>query len=224
MKIQLKNVSEYSSVVSARYLLDTYLGESSSAHFYLSTGRRITSETELVQNIPDFIVSPVDNDIESGLQIMTSAPGITTPERVILANWKRLNDSNWRYSANTQRTFSSPPYSINDSACALYYEPRTLSRGQVYEINIALGSYVHTGFSPDYSIRDREISSIGEKTEESEGSTEDRIDSIQGELSSIEDFLNQIDVMLESGEEITEEKLYLLEQIIRNLEDKKSQY
>ena len=222
IKLKLKNISQYSSVVAVRYLFDTYLGEESNNHFFLSTGRRLTGETELRNNLPDFIVSPISEDMQSGLQLMSSAPGITKPEYIVIANWKRLNDAVWQYSANAQRTFSSPPYSINDSAVAYYYNPKTLSTGQAYEVNLALGYYAKTGYSPDYSIRDKEISSIAEKPETK--TEEDVYGSLRSDIESVRDFLNQIDAILESGENITDEKLYLLEQIIRNLEQRKSKY
>ena len=147
---------------------------------------------------------------------------MTKPNEVVLANWKRLNDSSWNYTVNTQRTFSSPPYSINDSAALLVYNPRIIPANQSDEISIAFGYFSNTAFSPDFSARDEEISELVAtvKTE----SSEDTITNIRKDILSVRDLVNQIDIIIQSGEEITDEKLYLLEQVIRNLEQRKLQY
>ena len=222
MKVRLKNLSETDAVIGLRFLFDTYLGERSNSHFYLSSGRKITGETSLKTELPEYILSPTDESAKAGLQIMISSPGVTTPNEVILANWKRLNDSSWNYSVNTQRTFSSPPYSINDSAALFLYNPRIIPSGQSDEISLAFGYFTNTAFSPDFSSRDEEISELVATVKNP--TPDNTVTNIKKDLLSIRDLVNQIDIIIQSGEEITDEKLYLLEQVIRKLEQRKLQY
>lgn len=222
MKIRLTNVSETEAAIGMRYLFDTYLGERSGNHFFLSTGRKVTGETSLKGQLPEYILSPIDENAQTGLQIMVSSPGITAPNDIIMANWKRLNDSSWTFGVNTQRTFSNPPYSINDSAVMFMYEPRLVPSGMSEEISMAFGFYTNTGFTPDFSTRNEEITELVKTVSSKED--KDKITNIRKDLLSIRDLVNQIDIILASGELITEEKLYLLEQVIRNIESRKPFY
>lgn len=79
--------------------------------------------------------------------VMTSGEGITIPDKVIFANWKRLNDASWSYPTSTARNFNLLPYSVNDSAVSQYYEPRKLSRGSTMTVTICLGKYTPAGFA-----------------------------------------------------------------------------
>ena len=48
---------------------------------------------------------------------------ITTPSRVVFANWSRLNQAAWQYRTITGRDLNFPPYSEIDAGVALYYDP-----------------------------------------------------------------------------------------------------
>ena len=65
------------------------------------------------------------------MRLTLSGDGITDPDRVVVANWKRLNDASWTYESNQTRDFSLLPYSIDDSAIALYYEPATVASSTI---------------------------------------------------------------------------------------------
>jgi hypothetical protein len=64
--------------------------------------------------------------------------GVTTPDRLVLANWKRLSDSPWLYETVPARSFSELPYSINDSAACLYFGPQPLAAGATSTYQIVL--------------------------------------------------------------------------------------
>ncbi len=48
---------------------------------------------------------------------------ITTPSRVVFANWTRLNQAAWQYRTIKNRDLNFPPYSEIDAGVALYYDP-----------------------------------------------------------------------------------------------------
>ena len=90
---------------------------------------------------PAFWVSPLVGDPQDfGLMVMCSGAGITVPDKIVFANWKRLSDASWIYDASTSRNFSMLPYSVNDSAACEYFDPRPLPRGAESTITMAHGA------------------------------------------------------------------------------------
>ena len=95
--IKVRNVSEQELSVGIRYLYDTYLGEASFVHFRTNTLSEVAKELTLSgETVPLFWVSPLSGNVEEfGLQLMSSGEGVTVPDRIVFANWKRLNDASW---------------------------------------------------------------------------------------------------------------------------------
>jgi flagellin-like hook-associated protein FlgL len=146
--LSLKNLSEQDVTAGARYLFDTYLGETGGVHFRTSAVPKVSKElTVKAADKTTWWESPLPSDPDGfGLQVMMSGTGITTPDRVVFANWKRLSDSNWAYDTSGARDFSLLPYSINDSAAAQYYDPRPIARSGEATITIVLGLYSKSGY------------------------------------------------------------------------------
>jgi len=147
--LTIRNTSRQDLNVGARYLLDTYLGEASFVHFRTNSLTDVTKELALSGSaLPLYWVSPLPNDPEElGLQVMTSGEGITVPDRVVFANWKRLSDASWSYTVSAARNFNLLPYSVNDSAVCQYYEPRTVTRGSELTLTLCLGKFNAAGFA-----------------------------------------------------------------------------
>jgi hypothetical protein len=139
--LQVANVSEQDLAVAVRYLFDTWLGEASSVHFRTDTVAGLTRELTVTKDErPAYWVSPLaDNPEGFGLQCMLSGEGVTVPDRVVFANWKRLSDSAWSYTTSAARTFSQAPYSMNDSAVGQYYDSQPVPRGASIAVTLALG-------------------------------------------------------------------------------------
>ena len=157
VKFTIKNISSQRLAVGLRYLIDTYLGEGKESHFLNDYALPINHEIGFTStSAPKYILSPYNNSPDKGLMIMLRSPGVTLPDSVVCANWKRLSDSAWDYSVNTSRNFSRPPYSINDSAVLLNYEPKPLTPGAERSIVLALGYFAPGGFSPSICGRKRE--------------------------------------------------------------------
>jgi hypothetical protein len=150
--IAITNLGEQRVAVGARLLLDTYLGERGNAHFSTPVNEQITRELGIVPSSREPYIRSSSSDDSDGLQVMLSGSEITVPAQVAIANWKRLSDSNWQYTVNTDRNFNRLPYSINDSALLLSYEERELKQNDRYEIVVQMGGFAPNGYlSPNSS-------------------------------------------------------------------------
>jgi len=139
--LEVANVSERDLAVAVRYLFDTWLGEASSVHFRTDMVAGLTRELTVTKDErPAYWISPLADDENGfGFECMLSGEGVTVPDRVVFANWKRLSDAAWNYTTSAARTFSQAPYSMNDSAVGQYYDARPIARGQSVVITLALG-------------------------------------------------------------------------------------
>ena len=222
LRITITNISDQRLSVGMRYLLDTYLGENSGHHFSTDTDHEITGETEIHPTPPDYLLSPVGKRKNDGLMVMLSSPGLTRPDRVVLANWKRLSDASWNYTVNRSRNFSLPPYSINDSAAALYYEPARLAPGESRTIVLALGYATPEGFSPATDVRDARIENLVVELESQQKNANGR--SAADELAAVRELIAEIDRLINGDVDPDPEKLYLLQQLLDTLKERQSRF
>ncbi len=139
--LSLRNLSEQDITVGARYLFDTYLGEPSGVHFRTPSMTQMNRELALTPaDKTAWWESPLVGDKDGfGLQVMLSGEGITVPDRVVFANWKRLSDASWSYDVSAARNFNLLPYSVNDSAVAQYYESRRVPRSGGVTLTLVMG-------------------------------------------------------------------------------------
>ena len=216
IKITIKNTSNYTIEAGLRYLIDTFLGEDISLHFKTNTSDNIRFEnTILKNNMVDFIISPETEDTDTnGLQLITSCSGATTPDSIIIANWSRLNDTSWYYETSSSRNFNLMPYSINDSAVALYYDPLPISPSDSREIIILIGNANPDGFSSINETSIMEISDLLEETNSNYNAS--GLLAAQADLITLENLINQINNRLELWI-ITESDMNIIEQIISEL-------
>lgn len=176
LDIALTNLGEEALPVGVRLLLDTYLGEAENAHFSTPLRQSITREAEIVPSSSESYIRSSPEDAW-GLQVMLSGDGITRPELVAVANWKRLAESDWQYPVNEDRNFNRLPYSINDSALLLTYPEEVLERNQRYEVTVQLGGPAESGYlDPETSF----------------ATSDERRLELLGELSTILDRIDQL--------------------------------
>ena len=150
--ITVTNLGEQAVPVGMRLLLDTYLGERGNAHFATPLRQQITREAEIQSSAVEWYIRSTPADGGAGLQVMLTGSGVTTPDQVAVANWKRLSDSDWVYTINEDRNFNRLPYSINDSALLLSYGERVLLQDERYEVSVQMGGLADNGFlDPDNS-------------------------------------------------------------------------
>jgi hypothetical protein len=134
VSVTIQNNTDDELSAGLRFLLDTCLGEAGFPHFRTDREREINTERSFsAADMPAWWSSRSSRSSRAAenpsLLMPLSAAGVTTPDRLVLANWKRLNDSSWLYETAPARNFSELPYSINDSAACLYYGPAPLPAG-----------------------------------------------------------------------------------------------
>lgn len=145
--IKVDNLTSKSLAVGIRYLIDTYLGERNRIEFVTPNEDSMTNETAFTgSQVPTYWVSPENKKLTVGLEAVTRGSGVTVPNRIIFANWKRLYDSQWDYTVDPTRNFNLLPYSINDSAVAMYYNSEELKPGATRTVTMLLGQYSPGGW------------------------------------------------------------------------------
>jgi hypothetical protein len=140
----LFNISQSDQSVGARYLFDTHLGEKGGPHFITDTGIEISRETTISsRGSLAYWVSPLQKKSGSeriGMRVITRGSGVTPVDKVVFANWKRLDGSLWNYRTDDMRDFNDLPYSVNDSAVCHYYNPLVLKSGESRKIMTIIGN------------------------------------------------------------------------------------
>ena len=147
IEILIKNTSERVINVGLKFILDTWLGEKTNNHFYLSDGTRVRSEKKLTKYMPTYWLSSEDAQDKTGLLVMLNGEGLTIPDEVVFANWKRINSSMWKFKSVSKRNFNLQPYSINDSAVCHYYNPELLKPSETRQIVLLMGKPSKNGFT-----------------------------------------------------------------------------
>jgi hypothetical protein len=222
--LNLKNSSEKDASIGARYLFDTYLGESSFVHFRTDTLTKLTHELALSPaDKALYWVSPLSGNAEElGLQVMLSGTGVTSPDRAVFANWKRLSDSPWSYDVSGSRNFSLLPYSVNDSAVAQYYEPRPVAKGADVTITLALGKFTRDGFSfgaPSVAQESTPAATQASAAQSAAPSTAPGPDrqALLADLAAVDRILARLDGALSSGAPVPDDELAQMESILKDL-------
>jgi hypothetical protein len=235
--LQVANVSEQDLSVAVRYLFDTWLGEASSVHFRTDTVAGLTRELTVTKDErPAYWVSPLADNAEGfGFQCMLSGEGVTVPDRVVFANWKRLSDSAWSYTTSAARTFSQAPYSMNDSAVGQYYDSRPIPRGGNLTITLALGRASPSGLTLQTgavtvaaAVPPVVVATATETTVETATAVTapppDPVATARSDLTAINELLREIDRRLATGSAVTAEELAALEQSLAALKERTALY
>jgi hypothetical protein len=220
--ITITNKGRQQIQAGARFLIDTNLGEEG-LHF--STDKQeIRSEAQIGAGSEDaFWVSGNDR---FGLMGSVSGEGITRPDLIHFANWKRLNDASWKIPFYQGRNFNLLPYSIGDSAVCYYYEPLAVGAGSARTITLILASKDENGFSgnlaeePDQISRLIEISKAPDSGTARSPAKNDTDETMQADLVILRDLTSRLDEYIESDVSVSEEELAAIELVISRLKAK----
>ncbi len=218
IRFEIENVSERDLSVGLRYLFDTWLGERENAHFMSSVPVLFANETLLPSGFDERHVASVG--MGASLHFVFGAPA-TKPDRILASNWKRLNDSAWSLEVNPARNFTLMPYSINDSALALFYDPAPLKRAAVRGLSVLL-----SGATPG-AYAQAQTQTAG--TAPSEGPAAATI-AVSGQLDIMADLISarsllaSINELLSQGREPSKEQLDSLADVLQRLEERKAGY
>lgn len=217
--VSVTNQSERDMRCGVRMVIDTNLGEKSSQPFATDL-RGISSETSIVQGDKD---SRWTSSGESyGVMGSLKLPGVPTPDEVVFANWKRLNDTAWRIDASPGRNFNLLPYSIGDSAVAYYFDPTPLPRGVTRTVSVALGLAVPGGFALASPKGGSDTASELLKASVSAAATPAL--ALRTDLISVRDLVARIDEVLSAGGAISDDELTALRTVLQRLEEREKSY
>lgn len=198
LEFSIENLTDNSASVGFRILLDTYQGERSKTHFEIDGTGVAGAELSLAgASVPKRLITPGDSG--ASLQIQLSGEGLTIPNRLILSNWKRINDTEWGFESSPGRSFTLLPFSIEDSAAALYFDPSELRGGGRRVFRIVLGNKSEMG----YSAPAIPVASIPPTTESSPPLLSvgpDPFVAARTNIAALREIIVRIDVLLAAGE------------------------
>lgn len=216
----LENVSQKDESLGLRLLLDTYLAEKSGLHFRTDIRARISSETSLDALSGDsWISTPGDR---ADFMVLLKGPGLDKPDRALLSNWKRLSDEPWGFDAVASRNFTLLPYSVNDSALALYWQPGLVKRGDARHISVIMGAFNAKGY-PLQSAETDATAALFASTVLSDSDAEPAV-AMSADLVAVRDLLSRIDLSISSGKAPSPEELAAWQKILDRLEERKKGY
>lgn len=222
-RVSITNQSEQAVSVGARYIFDTELGEDRNVHFVTPEAESVTREAEITPSETVWYwLSPSDDYEDVGLQQTIYGSSVTPPQRIVFANWKRLNESSWDYQVERRRNFNLLPYSINDSAAGVYYTPEILESGETREIVAIFGNKSDGG----YVVRSGGDSGISRVFQQvvSDESPEATEAAVRADLISVEDLIEQIDSLLANPQEVSRDDIEVLRELIAELEERRTEY
>jgi hypothetical protein len=221
----LKNLSEQEISVGVRYLFDTYMGESSFIHFKTDTLSQLTHELTLTAaDKTPYWVSPLAGDSDDfGFEVMAEGQGITTPDKIVFANWKRLSDASWSYDTSSVRNFSQLPYSVNDSAVSQYYDPRQVPRNGEATITLAMGLYTKEGFT-GASLTTQDFSTAVQQTLQEAKTATDLGTAARADLATVNRLIAKINAIISAGGTVSPDDLAVLESALKDLESRATRY
>jgi hypothetical protein len=221
--LSIRNNSEQDLAVGIRYLWDTWLGEKG-IHFYTDSIPDIARETALTRtDHARFWVSPLSGDPDQvGLQCMLSAEGVTVPDKVLFANWKRLNDAPWAFEASAVRNFNMMPYSVNDSAVCQFYEPEKIARGMERSITLAMGCYNAAGFTLKSESGETDLATVLQQSISGAKDIQDPMISVRADLATVNRLLAELEKKLAADLSWSEEEIALMEAAVRELKERSS--
>ncbi len=222
--LTLTNVSDRELEAGIKFCLDTYLGEEGFPHFKTDRDPEINRELSIERkNMIQYWVSPKAENSNIGLQCITSGRGITMPDRIVFANWKRLQDASWLYKTSGLRDFSLMPYSINDSAVCHYYNPKILRQGRDRTIVTVLGNLSLKKFEMD-SRDELKLDNLLEEALGQADESDSLSSSLVTDLGMINKLLDELNKKISSGEVITDEELRLIRDILTELNTRSKKY
>jgi hypothetical protein len=242
VSVTIRNTSDREFSAGLRFLLDTYLGESGYPHFRTDRDREINGELSYTApDIPAYFSSRLSRASRApenaGLQLLLRGEGVTTPDRLVLANWKRLSESSWLYETAPARSFSELPYSINDSAACLYFGPGPLPAGasRTYltvlsggkELPLLAGPAAAAAAAPPVAEAGPSAAGAqapGAALPPPPGSPEAIKLGIEGDLRVLDELLQKLALKMDSNTPLSAEEQALMEQIIADIKKRLESY
>ena len=185
---------------------------------FLIQGKSVEEETVFEKGqIPSSLLSPGTQPGER-LYVKTSFEKSLEPDRLLLVNWNRLDRSSWNYRPAPGTNFNALPFSINDSALGLIWQPLIIKSGESLQFHLAMGPR-------DFSLEEKEAG-------QPEPAAVPVMPSdpalarlhLEEQLDYIEIFLRDLDNRIDGIDDVSNENLLSLEERLDVLEQNKRDY
>ncbi len=129
LRLALENEGRRSRTVGVRYLLDTWLGEATDAHFRVAPADGSAAEPVDAEREVPARGAILESSGEAGTLRLLTGEG-SAPEHIVVANQRRLANAAWSYNPSRRRGFDLPPYSRNDSAVHITFAEAEIEPGE----------------------------------------------------------------------------------------------
>lgn len=220
ISFELENVARKDSSIGLRFLLDTWLGEKLPTHFVFESAGALGGEVQLSGDFKDQWLrsQPETTGADKAtLQVQLKAPA-TVPSSVAAANWKRINDTAWSFESIAARSFTMLPYSINDSAVALYYDPVALRPGAARTIQVILSQATE-----GYTITEKTVAVPATISDVAVPAATDPLGEMT-DLLAVRAVIDAINAAMSSGRLLSDAEMASLEATLKRLEERKGKY
>jgi hypothetical protein len=154
------------------------------------------------------------------MRVLTSGDDVTPADKIVFANWKRLDQSLWNYHTEEMRDFNDLPYSVNDSAVCQYYNPKVLKSGAGRKIVIVIANSSEKDlYFPQIAETEKQTGqeSAEQVPEVAEGYPRDYTE-IKNNMNSLNRVIGDIDNKISSGSKITDMDINTIRQSITDVE------
>lgn len=224
LQFEIENLTGSPASAGLRLLLDTYQGERGKRHFEIDGRGVVNAELSLTgSSVPIRLVTP--GEAGSSLQVQFAGDGLSRPNRLILSNWKRVNDAEWAFDVSPGRSFTLLPFSIDDSAAALFFEPSDLRGGGKRTVHLALGNKTEAGFEvpaipggtavPAAAVQDAAVAlTVGP----------DPFVGARTDIAALREIIARIDALLAAGADPDPGKIEELRKLLENIRSRTREY
>jgi len=182
---------------------------------YLVGGESIGEETLFTgSSVPASVLSLGSRPGEK-LYLKTRTP----PDRLLMANWNRLDRESWDYEPAKGTNFNALPFSINDSALGYYWLPRAVKRGESVKAAVYLGPF-------DFSLEEEKTTTAVESVSPyvPVADPDMALLHLEEQLEYLDRFLTDVQTLIERGENLSQDEILALEDRLEILERKKQDY
>lgn len=215
--VTVRNLSKNYLSIGLKNLIDTY-NNPDGPDFIVNSNLPVNSERAWsASEVPDHWGTFPNN--ETGSQLTYTNLGDRKPDKIIFANWKRLNDSDWDFNLREGRDFSLLPYSINDSAAGIFFNPVSIPPGTEISVQYAL-----TAGGPVSSNKSAAPAAVSVDTETPESKQLILGYALGYDLDLIDKLIDEINSLLKTDDPVYNSQIEYYETELGKLKQKLSHY
>lgn len=140
--IEVKNLDIKGHFIAIGVLFDTYFGETYNKPFQISNLGIVDTEQYFTKSSIPLTIFSLDNPNNPvvGIVFYPKKAGITTPDKIIIANYDELLNNFWNFTFTKGRNFNST-YKRLDAAVGYIFDESFVNTNQAKSISYVFGFY-----------------------------------------------------------------------------------